>query len=160
MDKKKYWHNVLGVTSKELKNAADEAVRQYGDMMDLPHHEPDPVEHPRMSLEARAAQFSPFAALTGYEDAIKESARYTNEKSELSDTRKAEIDAVLQNLIAREKESPTVQLTFFKKDYVKHGGSYCSFKGNFRKVDLIRNVLIFMDGKEIPIDDIYNIILV
>lgn len=160
MDKKKYWHNVLGVTSKELKNAADEAVRQYGDMMDLPHHEPDPVEHPRMSLEARAAQFSPFAALTGYEDAIKESARYTNEKSELSDTRKAEIDAVLQNLIAREKESPTVQLTFFKKDYVKHGGSYCSFKGNFRKADLIRNVLIFMDGKEIPIDDIYNIILV
>jgi hypothetical protein len=159
MDEKRYWHHVQGVTSKELKNAADNAARQYGDMMDLQHHEPDPVKHPRMSLEARAAQFSPFAALTGYEDAIKETARYTDEKSELSDTRKAEMDAVLQELIARERESPTVQLTFFKPDYVKHGGSYCSFKGIFRKIDPIRNVLIFIDGKEIPIDDIYNIIL-
>jgi len=119
-------------------------THRYDDMLYLPH--PEPTAHPRMPLETRAAIFSPFAALSGYDDAVAETARLTNEKIELSDTQKEELDRRLAILIDRMEEgkdngelpsgiiqagedAPTVSITYFKADEKKDGGAYITATG-------------------------------
>ena len=92
-----------------------ESEEKYGDILNLPHHQSK--VHPQMSIYDRAAQFSPFAALTGHEAAIKETARLTEEQVELDEDKQEELNEKLQTLIAYATEHPTVSVTYFKPDY-------------------------------------------
>ena len=110
-----------------------------------------------MALSDRAAQFSPFAALTGYEDAVKETARLTGEKIELDENEKAIIDGKLQIISAHAHEQPTVTVTYFLKDRKKAGGAYVEVTGAIKKIDDIENLILFTNKTVIPIHDILAI---
>ena len=94
---------------------------KYDDIIGLPH--PVSVKHPRMAREDRAAQFSPFAALTGYDAAISETQRLTEKRRELDENKKAELDAKMADLVRQLDEHPTVRITYFKEDDRKDGGA-------------------------------------
>lgn len=128
---------------------------KYDDIIHLPHHVSP--KHPRMSNHDRAAQFSPFAALTGFEAKISETARLTDRKLELDDYAKAQLDAVLQQLRSRLAERLTVRLTYFKPDERKEGGSYETISAIVRKIDVYQRCLILYSEEIIPIDDIYEL---
>ncbi len=125
---------------------------QYDDIIDLPHHVSE--RHAQMPMLDRAAQFSPFAALTGYDAAITETARLTDRKRELSDEQRQEIDRQLNALQARMKEDPTVTLVFFEKDGRKAGGAYRTITGSVKKIDAYRGVLELTDGTSILFEDL------
>ena len=123
-------------------------------MLHLPH--PVSATHPRMSLQDRAAQFSPFAALTGYEDALKETARLTDRFIELDEDRKQEIDRQIGYLQLHRDESITVKITYFVPDIRKEGGAYNTLEGYVQKIDENSRSLR-IQGTEIPVDKIYQI---
>lgn len=127
---------------------------KYEDMLHLPHHVS--TTHPRMSLQDRAAQFSPFAALTGYEAALKETARLTDRFIELDEDRKQEIDRQLFYLQQHREAQPTVKITYFIPDARKEGGSYRTLEGYVRKIEETSRS-IWIKDTEIPIDRIYQI---
>ena len=131
----------------------DEFAR-YADMLELPHHVSK--TRARMSLHDRAAQFSPFAALTGHEDAIAEAARLTELQAELDETRKELLNAKLQHLLLYKHLHPEVAVTWFADDARKAGGAYLHTCGKLRKYDESSNELTVEDQK-IPVDRIYNI---
>lgn len=135
--------------SKEQKNGA------YDDIIDLPHHVSD--TRPRMSRLDRAAQFSPFAALTGYGAAIKETARLTDERSELGEYELMELNAGIHMLMERIDEHPQVEITYFKPDERKDGGAYLTVKSRAKRLNEYERFLLLEDGTEIPFDDIYKI---
>lgn len=124
----------------------------YDDMLHLSR--PVSQKHPPMSRADRAAQFSPFAALTGYEAAVKETTRLTQGKIELSDEEKESIDHVLQALSAHLPEQPSVIVTYFLPDQKKDGGAYVTVTGALKRINLLERRLILTDGTLIPIDDI------
>lgn len=128
---------------------------EYDDIITLPHHVSE--TRPRMSQRDRAAQFSPFAALTGYDSEIKETARLTDEKLELDDYAISRIDSCLQILIDNAQERPTISITFFKADERKSGGAYVTVSGDFRRIDESNRMVVLTDGTTIPIEDIYTI---
>ena len=127
----------------------------YDDIIDLPHHQSS--SRKKMSMHDRAAQFSPFAALTGYGSAIDETARLTDEKKELYDDKKECINNALRTLIENSDERPGVSVTYFIPDEIKSGGEYINIKGNFRRYDFYENIVIMCDGTRIPVDDISEI---
>lgn len=127
----------------------------YDDLLYLPHH--TSKKHPHMSRLDRAAQFSPFAALTGYDDAVKETARLTDQRVELSDDELAALDERLRLVLAWENDPPLVSVTWFQPDQRKEGGSYVTTQGRIRKVDELKRVLVMEDGGKIPVDDIVEI---
>lgn len=135
--------------SKEQKNGA------YDDIIDLPHHVSD--TRPRMSRLDRAAQFSPFAALTGYGAAIKETARLTDERSELGEYELMELNAGIHMLMERIDEHPQVEITYFKPDERKDGGAYLTVKSRAKRLNEYERFILLEDGTEIPFDDIYKI---
>ena len=104
----------------------------YDDILQLSH--PTSKTHPRMSRTARAAQFSPFAALTGYEAAIKETARLTDQELDLDDTMKAELNEKLSFLKKHLKDKPQISITFFVPDTKKTGGAYKTTTGWVKKI--------------------------
>lgn len=106
---------------------------KYKDMLHLPH--PVSATHPRMSLQDRAAQFSPFAALTGYDDALKETARLTDRFIELDEDRKQEIDRQIGYLQQHRGEAVAVKITYFVPDARKDGGAYRTLEGCVYKID-------------------------
>lgn len=110
-----------------------------------------------MSMADRAAQFSPFAALTGYEDAITETGRFTEERQELSEDARDRLDRRLQVLIENAHQMPEVCVTYFKPDAKKSGGSYETISGRVRWVDEYEGMVIFTDGVKIPLKDICDI---
>ena len=124
----------------------------YDDIIHLPH--PTSVRHPRMSMIDRAAQFSPFQALTGYGDAIQETARLTGEKVELTEEEKAVLDEKLRLLADTGNEAA---FTYFQPDGKKSGGSYVTALGAIKKLDPLEGRLVLADGTAIPIDDILEI---
>ncbi len=129
-----------------------EKTHIYEDIIDLPHHVSE--IRPQMSLADRAAQFSPFAALTGYDAAIRETGRLTCKKTDLSDDIRAELDrrqAFLSEII---DTRPEIEVTYFVADSVKKGGTYVSVTGNLRCIDRYERLLIFTDGRKIPMNDI------
>lgn len=128
---------------------------QYEDVINLPHHVS--AKRPHMSGYDRAAQFSPFAALTGYDSAIEETARLTDQQIELSDDRIEAIDAVLRVLAAHIEETPEIKVCYFKADSKKAGGAYRTASGNIKKIDEIEKKLLFTDGRAIPVLDILSI---
>ncbi len=128
---------------------------KYDDIIDLPH--PVSQTRPRMSMLDRAAQFSPFAALTGYGDAINETGRWTERKAELSEEEKQELDRSQQALLEKGTQHPEIRIVFFCKDQKKQGGKYTEVCGRLKKIDAIERVLILMDGTRIALEDIREI---
>ena len=128
---------------------------KYDDIIHLPHHVSR--KHPRMSNHDRAAQFSPYAALTGFEAKINETARLTDRKLELDDYAKAQLDAKLQELRAKLSQKPPVRLTYFKADERKEGGAYVQITALVRKIDPYERCLHLFNEETIPIDDIYEL---
>ena len=127
----------------------------YDDIIDHPHHVS--TQHPRMSMTDRAAQFSPFAALTGYGDVIKETARVTDRKPELSESEKTELDYKLQKVCDYPGEKPTVSITYFVPDLKKAGGSYRTISGQIKKIDDYKKQVVLLDKSTIDIDCILEI---
>lgn len=127
----------------------------YEDILNLPHHVSK--TRPQMSMLDRAAQFSPFAALTGYDDAIKETGRLTDEKIEMDEDREAALDMKQAYLIEMIDEQPEISITYFLPDTKKSGGAYVTVTGNLKRFDEYERLLILTDGKKIPMDDIADI---
>ena len=132
-----------------------EDEHRYDDIIELPHHVSR--KHPQMPLMDRAAQFAPFAALTGHEAAIKETARLTEEEIELNEDSKALLDLRLQELLEHLAEQPTVTVTYFCPDEKKSGGAYETVTGRVKKVDGYAGELVFMDGRRIALGTIIEL---
>ena len=130
-------------------------ISQYEDIIHFPH--PDSNKHPRMPSRERAAQFLPFAALNGYEDAVEETARVTEEYVELDESRKAVLNEKLQWLLSHLEEEPEAEITWFCPDEKKSGGSYVRIVGRVRKIDVYQRLLILADGSSIPMEQIREI---
>ena len=130
-------------------------THRYDDIIDLPHHVSS--KHPQMSLYDRAAQFSAFKALTGYEDAVTEAGRLTGERIELDEASLALLDAKMQILREEVKTHPEVAVSYFVPDEKKDGGEYRTVCGKVKKIDEFKRALLFTDGNSIPIDDIIEI---
>ena len=131
------------------------ASGKYDDIIHLPR--PVSTRHPPMARLDRAAQFSPFAVLTGYEDAIEEEARLTEEKIQLSDSQQEALNSSLQALARRIGEKPWVRLVCFEPDERKEGGAYVTRQGRVRRLDPQRGVLILEDGERIRFADILRL---
>ena len=128
---------------------------QYNDIIDLPHHVS--ATRPRMSMIDRAAQFSPFAALTGYDAAIKETGRLTDERIELSEESRAALDRKQQLLMDNLADRPVVSVTYFVPDERKSGGAYVTVTGQVKKIDEFARLLILTDGVKIPLDEVLDL---
>ena len=129
-------------------------MSRYDDIIDLPHHVSE--NHPPMSRANRAAQFSPFAALVGYGDAVRETARLTDERPELDEDAKASLDEALRFL----QESPGGQqasIVYFKPDQKKAGGTHLSVEGIVKKIDFFERTIALEDGTVLSVDDILDI---
>ena len=131
-----------------------EISHRYDDIIDLPHHVSE--KHPQMPMLDRAAQFSPFAALTGYDAAIVETARLTDQKRELTEEQKQVISKALHELQKRIRTDPVITVTFFQPDDRKSGGTYRTVTGNAKKVDEYLGMLLLTDGTAIPFDSILS----
>lgn len=130
-------------------------MQKYEDILYMPH--PTSVNHPRMSMMDRAAQFAPFAALTGHKEAVNETARVTEEKRILDENKKAFLDEQLQMILEHIKERPQIKVTYFIPDEVKEGGCYETIEKCIRRIDEVERILQFVDGVKIRIEDIYEI---
>ena len=128
---------------------------KYEDILHLPH--PDSPKHPRMSLYDRAAQFSPFAALTGHHAAIAETGRLTDRRIELDESEITRVDAELQHLQELLPGRPTVSITYFVPDERKNGGSYQTVTGEVMRIDAVAGVIQMTDRREIPIKDVFSV---
>lgn len=113
--------------------------------------------HKPMSQIDRAVQFSPFAALTGFDEEIDETARITDHRAELTEDELNELNQAFQMLLDKQEERPLVAVTYFKSDERKSGGAYVTYTGNFRFFDEIEGVLKFVDGMVIAISEISRI---
>lgn len=130
-------------------------MRNYEDIRNheryqLKHHTP-------MSLESRAAQFAPFAALVGYDEEIGESARSTDGREELSEDAIDALNQAFQKLLEHEEERPLVTVTYFQPDAKKDGGRYMTYAGNFRFYDAEKRVMKFVDGMVIGVGQVCRI---
>lgn len=126
-------------------------MNRYQDIIHLPHHVS--AKRARMSDYDRAAQFSPFAALVGYEEAIDETGRLTQQRIVLTESAKEEINAVLQQLVTGHDTTTQIQCTWFCPDQRKDGGAYLTENSFVHSVDLYRKVLLLED-REVPLEDI------
>ena len=129
--------------------------KSYDDIINLPHHVS--TTRPHMPAIDRAAQFAPFAALTGHDAAIKETARLTDERVELDECIKADLSDRLQIIADRIKEHPEIAITYFQLDAKKNGGAYVTAVGTAKKIDEYERIVILTDGTVIPIDEILSI---
>ena len=141
---------------KEMDKSVD--IRDdfpYLDILYLEHH--TSLNHPRMSLLNRAGQFSPFAALTGYEDKVRETSRYTDTEIYLDEERQEIIRSKLNIIEENIKNNITVNITYFVKDKYKSGGEFKNISGIVKKIDTFNNIIIFTDKNKILFDNIIDI---
>lgn len=129
----------------------------FSDIIHLPHHVSK--KRRQMPLSDRAAQFSAFAALTGYDEEIDETARLTDVRTELSEDDIAALDAAFQRLLDAESAQPAVKITFFQPDAHKEGGRYVTYSGVFRHYDAADEMLYFTDGMKIPVQSICRLLI-
>ena len=127
----------------------------YEDIINLPHHEL--TTRQRMPRINRAASFAPFAALTGYDDAVRETARLTSERIELDDGTKEVLNDKLRIALDKADEQPEISITYFLPDTRKSGGVYVTVKAVIKRIDEYERLVILTDKSTIPIDDIYEI---
>ncbi len=125
-------------------------MKDYSKIINLPHHQS--ATRKRMSNYDRAAQFAPFAALTGHDEAIKETARLTDDYMEMGEDRLGELSAKIQLLIDKLSEQPEITVVYFIPDERKSGGSYAEKTGIVRIIDEYERKLVFYDGDKILID--------
>ena len=128
---------------------------RYDEIMGLPHHVSK--TRPQMPLSDRAAQFAPFAALTGYDSAIKETGRLTDERIELDEEALAALDRKYQLLMDALDDAPEVTIIYFQPDARKAGGQYVSATGTVKKVDTFGRRILLQDGTRIPLDSVYDL---
>ena len=129
--------------------------RKYNEIMGLSHHVSK--TRPQMPMSDRAAQFAPFAALTGYDAAIKETGRLTDERIELDVEALSALDMKYQILMEALDEAPEVTITYFQPDERKAGGKYVSAVGAVKKIDDFERRITMQDGAKIPMDDVLSI---
>ena len=129
--------------------------RRYDDIIHLEHHVSK--KHPQMAITDRAAQFAPFAALTGHEAAINETARQTERKVELDEERQRELNEKIWLIIRNLESHPAITVTYFVPDTKKDGGAYITISGKVKRIDEYEGVLILRDGTRIPLDDIMEL---
>ena len=130
-------------------------MEKYQDIINLPHHQSR--THPHMPNSERAAQFSPFAALKGYDDEIEETARWTDDKTELDDSALSILNENLIRLKENEREHPCITVSFFQPDGKKTGGSYHTVTGNLRKIDEYLHRLTLEDGTVVSFENLIEI---
>ena len=130
-------------------------MEKYKDIINLPHKQSS--KRPHMSLQDRAAQFAPFAALVGYDDAIKETGRLTDERIEMSEENLAVLNAQYQILVDHLDEEPEVTITYFVPDIYKTGGSYITKTGVVKKLDAYERLITMTDGAKIQMDDVLTL---
>ena len=129
-------------------------MNDYSDIINLKR---PPSKHPKLSIESRAAQFAPFAALTGYNNAIKEKARLTEKKINLTEEKKQIINNKIIYLENHIKEKTEVKITYFIKDELKEGGKYIKENGIIKKIDHTKQTIKYENNKIIPIKNIIEI---
>ena len=128
---------------------------KYNDILHLPH--PTSAKHPRMPISDRAAIFSPFAALSGHGAAIAETARLTEQKIELDEDTKAELDRRQAVLLEHMDERPELTVTWFQRDEKKDGGAYLTTTGRLKKLRELERSLVLTDGTEISLEDVVTL---
>ena len=128
---------------------------KYDDIIDLPHHV-SPTR-PQMPIADRAAQFSPFAALTGYDDEIKETARLTDDMIEMNEEALNMLNMIFQMLIDRLNDKQKVIFTYFQPDERKDGGAFLTIEGVVKKVDVFERILILQDDTKLQMDNVLDI---
>lgn len=129
---------------------------EYDDIINLPHHVSK--NHRQMPMEMRAAQFAPFAALTGYDAVINETARLTDQQVELEDYDNERLNRKYAELIENISEHPVITVSYFKPDESKGGGAYVSKTGHIKKVDTYEQQMIMEDDTSIPLAAIVDIV--
>ena len=127
---------------------------QYDDIINLPHQVSK--TRPQMSMVDRAAQFSPFAALTGFDGVVAETARLTEERPEMSEEQKAAINDALMELLSRIRERPEAEIVYFRPDARKAGGECVTKRGNVRRIDEANREMLFTDGEKVRLESIVN----
>ncbi len=133
----------------------DKMNDKYEDIINLEH--PEPINHPRMSIDKRAGQFAPFAALTGYDEAVKETARLTDKRLEIDEGLKNILNNKLQYILENKLLQPEITFTYFVYDNKKSGGKYIEKTGVVKKIDLNEKYIMLKDKTKISIDEIINI---
>lgn len=130
-------------------------MNNYEDIINMPHHVSK--KHPQMSRWSRSAQFAPFAALTGYDDAVKETARLTDKRLEIDEGLKNILNNKLQYILENKLLQPEITFTYFVYDTKKSGGKYIEKTGVVKKIDLNEKYIMLKDKTKISIDEIINI---
>ncbi len=130
-------------------------TEDYSDIINLPHHVSH--NHPQMPMMARAAQFAPFAALTGYNAVINETARLTDRRVELEEYDNERLNRIFSELIDSLEEHPVVTVSYFKPDEHKAGGAYVTVTGQLKKIDTYEQLMVMEDGTAIPIGNIMDL---
>ena len=130
-------------------------MNKYDDIIKLPHHVSK--RHPQMGIMARSAQFAPFAALSGYDEAVKETARLTDKRLEIDDGLKSILNNKLQYILENININPEIIFTYFVYDKKKTGGKYIEKIGVVKKIDLIEKYIQLTDKSKIPIEEIIDI---
>ena len=130
-------------------------MNDYKDIINLPHYQSK--KRPHMSNYDRAAQFSPFAALTGHDEAIKETARLTDRRLKLDEATKTMLNEKFSFIMEHIYDRPEITVTYFIPDEKKSGGMYADFSGRVKKYDYLNRILYFTDNTEIKVDDITEI---
>ena len=128
---------------------------KYKDMIDLPY--PGKSKHTRMPMGDRAAQFAPFAALTGFGAVLKETERITEKRIELDEYEKEKLDEKIRVVLEEKGLRPEITVTFFVPDEKKDGGAYVTVSGHVKRVDEENQLLILEEGERILMGDIYDI---
>lgn len=128
--------------------------KRYDEIINLPHHVSR--TRPQMPMSDRAAQFAPFAALTGYDSAIRETGRLTDKKIELDEEALTALDMRYQLLTDALEAPPEVTITFFQSDERKEGGAYQTVTGTVKKIDTFERLITMRDGTKIPMDDVLS----
>lgn len=132
-------------------------IEKYKDIIEHEHHVS--LRHQRMSALDRAAQFAPFAALTGYDEVIRETGRQTDSRIELDEESVKRLNDAIAGIAEHIDQKPSVNLTVFEKDARKHGGRYITVSGKVRTIDSVQRMITFVGGRKISLDDIAGISL-
>ena len=130
----------------------------YEDIINMPHHVSK--KHPQMSMEDRAAQFSPFAALVGFDDEIAETNRQVEQFVDLDENYLAELDEKLRYVREHVSERPTVEITYFVPDELKIGGAYKTVSGNVKRIDEVNRILVLTQNQSIPLHKIVGLVVI
>lgn len=135
-------------------------IEKYADILSLPHHV-SPTRR-RMSMAERAAQFSPFAALTGYGEAIQETGRLVERQAELSEDEKAVLDRTQQDILGMLEQGghPAVKIIYFQPDRKKNGGRYVTVYGVVKRVDEVQRHIVLSDDRAVPFDALWEVEIV